>query len=402
MKTLRNELQDVVAQAQAILATATREDRTTTEEERGQVETLTAKAKEIQAQIARAEGDDALRAQIAAMAPAHVTPPADRGPAPKGKASIGEQFLASDAYRFLRDRRHVGAARWSTPAVELAATLTSDAASGGDLILPQYRAGVVPLMTQPPTVADLFAQGTTGSNLISYMKETTFTNAAAAVTEGEAKPESTLVFDAVTDAVRKIAHWLPVTDEMLEDVQGLRSYIDERLILGVRQAEDAQLLTGDGTAPNISGILDRANLATAVARGSDTNADAILKQIMAIRTAAFVQPDAIVMHPANWQAIVLAKDAQGQYYGNGPFSSVVTPQLWGLPVVLTTNMTQNTALVGAFRSAAQIFRRSGIMVEVSNSHSDFFVKNLTAIRAEERLALAVYRPGAFGTVTGLV
>jgi len=104
----------------------------------------------------------------------------------------------------------------------------------------------------------------------------------------------------------------------------------------------------------------------------------------------------------NYLTIQLAKNSTGDYYENGgPFSAMRTPMLWGKPVALTTAITLGTALVGAFKYAAQFFRKGGIRVDVSNSHSDFFVKNLVAIRAEERGILTVRRPGAYGLVTGL-
>jgi HK97 family phage major capsid protein len=165
--------------------------------------------------------------------------------------------------------------------------------------------------------------------------------------------------------------------------------------------EEDQLLNGSGTLPALRGILNRVGLATAVARGADTNVDAIFKQIWAIFTTSFIMPDGIVMNPANWQTIALSKDANGQYYGGGPYAPMMNQTLWGLPVVKTPTIAANTGLVGAFRQASQIFRKGGVRVDVSNSHANFFVENKTAIRAEERLALAVYRPGAFGTITGL-
>ena len=122
---------------------------------------------------------------------------------------------------------------------------------------------------------------------------------------------------------------------------------------------------------------------------------------MKVFNASFVMPDAHVINPANWQTIQLSKDANGQYYGSGPFAGAQAPTLWGLPVAVTPSIVANTALTGAFRSSAQIFDHGGMRVDVSNSHSDFFIKNLVAIRAERRLALAVYRPAAFGTTTGL-
>ncbi len=120
------------------------------------------------------------------------------------------------------------------------------------------------------------------------------------------------------------------------------------------------------------------------------------------------------MHPTNWETIRLSKDAVGQYYAGGPFTDGmsatnlggggVSPvlNLWGVRAVVTPAISSGTALVGAFGQAAQIFRIGGLTVEASNSHSDFFSRGAVMLRAYERLALAVYRPAAFGTVTNLV
>jgi HK97 family phage major capsid protein len=112
-------------------------------------------------------------------------------------------------------------------------------------------------------------------------------------------------------------------------------------------------------------------------------------------------PDGVIMHPSNYLQILLSKGTTGDYYGDGPFAAPGAASLWGLPVALTVAIPLNTALVGAFKIAAQVFRHGGIRVDASNSHQDYFVKNLVAIRAEERLALAVYRAAAIGAVTGL-
>jgi len=127
----------------------------------------------------------------------------------------------------------------------------------------------------------------------------------------------------------------------------------------------------------------------------------MLKQFTAIATTEFVQVDGWVMNPANWMTVQLTKNTMGGYYGAGPWAPPQPPTLWGVRGAVTTQMTLNTALVGAFRQMSQIFRRGGVRVEATNAHQDFFVKNLVAIRCEERLALAVYREGAFGLVTGL-
>jgi HK97 family phage major capsid protein len=391
--------------------TAEAENRTMTDEEIAAIAEITKKGQDTQAKIARAKGGDAMRSALAALTGPEA---AAEPPVVPIRKSLGSQWAGHPdvADFFFRKQGHRTSSAWRSPSIELAVdwthgnfmatTLTTDPASGGALIQPQYLPGILQPRMARLVVADLLASGSTDSNSITYMVESLFTNAAAAVAEGAAKPESALEFEALSEPVRKLAHWLPVTEEMLEDVPAIRSYIDARLRLGVQIEEEDQLLNGNGTAPNISGILDRTGLATPIARGAaESNADAIFRQIMTVYGASFFMPDGIVMNPADWVTTVSTKTSNGEYLTAGPFSPIQAPTLWGLPVVLTPTIVAATSLVGAFKQAAQVFRKGGIRVEASNSHQDFFVKNLVAIRAEERLALAVYRPGAFGTVTGL-
>jgi HK97 family phage major capsid protein len=237
------------------------------------------------------------------------------------------------------------------------------------------------------------------------------------VAEGDAKPESTITFTQIDEPVRKVATFLPVSDEMLEDVAQIRSYLDTRLSLFVQHAEEDQLLNGSGTSPNVRGLLNRVGIQTGTrsalgvtlgeTAASTTVAAALYAAITNVRVNALVEPDGIIMHPTNWATFKTTKDANGQFYGGGPFTGpygsggIAGETAWGLPVVVTSRIAVNTALVGAFGTMAQVFYRNGLTVEASNSHSDFFQKNLTAIRAERRLALAVYRPSAFHAITAL-
>lgn len=259
------------------------------------------------------------------------------------------------------------------------------------------RTPLVPSPQDETTVGDLMLQGTTDSNVLSYYEETTFTNAAAAVAEGDAKPESTLDFTERTDAVRKIATWIPATSEFLEDNAGIRSYIEQRLRFMLEREEEDQLLNGNGTPPNISGVLDR-SIQTI---GSTNDVDAIYQAITEVRVDGQAEPTAVVIHPLSWQNIRLSKDQNDQYYGPGPFAADNVERLWGLQVRVTPMIAEGTALVGAFRPHAQIFRKGGVRVVASTEHDTYFTENKVAILAEERLALAVYRPLAFCSVTGL-
>lgn len=400
-KDLEGKKQEGLALLKSTSTLAEKENREFTDDERKAIKAITDDGLAIKARISRARGDDQMLAEIERLTSG--AKPATPSSAAARRRTMGEQFVASEAMDFFRKGLHRSASAWRSPSVELfAETLTEDPASGGALVIPQYLPGILPIQTKRLVVADLMASGTTDSNLIVYMQEKNWINAAAPVLEGGIKPESKLTFESVSDPVRKIAHWLPVSEEMLEDVAQIRSYIDARLRLGVSIEEEDQLLNGTGVAPELLGLLKRAGLAAAIARADPaTNADAIFAQIMAIFASSFLMPDGIIMNPANWAATVLTKTSTGEYLTGGPFSPIQSPTMWGLPVAVTPSQAVGKATVGAFKQASQVFRHGGIRVEASNSHADFFIKNLVAIRAEERLALAVYRPGAFGEVTAL-
>lgn len=402
---LEAELKEATRLAAEVMTTAEKAERELTAEERTKVQGHLDEAKTLKSQIERIDGDDQMRKTIAELQPtdAEATSPGNEN---KRARTLGAAFLASEIYAAIKAGKHrlqgFGAsAEFDLASVIGATTLDESEASGGKLVLPDYQQGIVPLLFRQIRVTDLIAPGSTNSNSVEYMQETTFTNAAAARAEGGAAAQSTLVFTRVNEPVRSIDHELPVTQEMAEDQAQIMSYVDGRLRLGLELTREDQLLNGSGVGVNIVGLRNRANLAATVARGVDSNADAIFKQIMAIMTASFVMPDGIAINPANWQTIVLGKDANGQYYGAGPFAASQTPILWGLPAAVTPVQPANEAFVGAYRSCAQRFTRKEVNVSASNSHSDYFTKRLISLLAGLREALAVYRPGAFGKVSGL-
>lgn len=258
---------------------------------------------------------------------------------------------------------------------------------------------ILPGALRRPVVADLIPDGTTRANAIVYMEETTTTNAAAAVAEGADKPESALAFTERNSPVRKIATVLPITDELLEDEPAMRSYVEARLRLFLALAEESQLLTGSGVAPQLLGLYNVSGINTQ-AKGADPTPDAFFKGMDLIRTLAFLEPDSIVVHPNDWQDIRLLRTADGIYIFGSPMEQG-TQRMWGVPVVVTPAATQNTGLILAAAQGMQIFRRSEVQFAISDQHSDFFIKNQLMLRVEERLALVVYRPKAICTVTGI-
>jgi HK97 family phage major capsid protein len=271
--------------------------------------------------------------------------------------------------------------------------------TGATLTNYDRQAGIILVGTQRLTVADLLATGTTMMPTIRYVQEDTFTNAATTVAEGATKPEASWDTSEVDAPVRKIAVTSKVTDELFADFPAMRDYIDNRMRFMVGTTEEAQLLNGNGTAPNIRGIEQTSGVQTQ-AKGADPTPTAIYKAITLIASVGFFDADGVVMHPLDWQDIRTLQDANGNYIWGHP-ADAGPNRIWGLPVVVTTAQTQNTALVGAFRLGAQVFYRQGLTVESTNSNEDDFKRNLIAMRAEQREALAVYRPKAFCTVTGV-
>jgi HK97 family phage major capsid protein len=401
------ELKDQMTKRSVEAQTVVNDEKMTMPEKREALDKIEVDLKAFSEQIKDIEYLDEKRKQYVGAGDIETAPAEKHEPKITGK-TISDQLLATAEFKSVNDPGRP--ATFTTGPVELKTTLTETTAggtAGSGLAQPQVLPGILPILFQRLTVQDLMPGGQTGNALVRYLKETAATNAAAAVAEGAAKPASTLVYSAVDEPVRKIATTLKVTDELFADVPALRSYIDNRLMLFVEMATEAALVSGAG-APSLTGILQRSGLTAAQAKGADTAIDAIYKDITKIRVASFLEPDAIVVHPTDWQGIRLLKDSNNQYFGGGPFTGaygngggMAPDMLWGKRVVVTTAITVGTALVGAFATAAQVFSRGGLTVEATNSNEDDFLNNLIALRAEQRLALAVYRPGAFSTVTGL-
>jgi HK97 family phage prohead protease len=348
-------------------------------------------------------------------------------PKHRGDLTIGQRLVASEGYRAAVKAGKSGSKnalrgislsmsdeyqfKPLSYAESIRATFsaTTEGISGTSGLNIQSVQGVPGILDQQPLyISQLFSQGATGADTIRYIQEDAYTNAATRVAEAGTKPAATLSVSVVNATVEKTAVTVKVTDEMLSDFQQMQSFVNNRLGYMVQALEDQQLLTGTGSS-QIKGVLNFSGLQTL--SGAVNPIDALAKAIEYVRGAngsGFAQPDAIVMHPLDWLNVKLTKDSNGQYlfggpgyapYGTGGYSNV--SNAWGLPVVSTTSMTRGTALVGAFRMAAQIWRRQGLTIETTNSNEDDFLNNLVAVRAEQRMGLTVYQPNKFATVTSI-
>ena len=313
-------------------------------------------------------------------------------PQAKQRKSVGELFTESQAYK----GRNGGIGPEAHLDIEVKTLMTTSAGWAPEVL----RTGqVVDFATRPIQVIDLVPAGETSQASVQYMEETTFTNAAAETAEGGTYAESALALTERTVVVRKIATFLPVTDEQLDDVPMIRGYLDQRLPFMVRQRLDGQVLTGNGTPPNMAGFLNTAGIQTQ-AKGADPSPDAVYKAMVKVRVTGRAQPNGLVYHPTNWQDIRLLRTADGIYIWGNP-SDAGPERMWGLAVAQSDAITLGTALVGDFQNYSQLVTRRGIETQISNSHSTFFVEGKQAIRADMRAVLVVYRPTAFCTVTGL-
>jgi len=252
--------------------------------------------------------------------------------------------------------------------------------------------------TRPIQVIDVVPSGQTGQAAVLYMEETTRTHNAAEVAEGGAYAESEFVLEEKNEPVRKIGDSVPVSDEQLDDVAMAQSYLDQRLRFGVRQRLDGQILNGDGTAPNLEGVLNRTGLQTQ-AKGTDPIPDAVHKAMTKVRVTGRAQPGAVMFHSNDWQKVRLLRTSDGIYIWGSP-SEAGPARIWGLPVVQTEALTEGTALTGDFANFSQLFERRGLEVSMGFVGSQF-TQGMQTMRADMRVALAVYRPAAFCEVTGL-
>lgn len=306
--------------------------------------------------------------------------------------TAGERFVEDEAFKsFAGQTRPRGRVLVEVKDIT---SLTTDAAGSVGALVPSDRRGLqVELPQRRLTVRSLILPGQTASNSIEYEQEKLFTNNAALVAEGALKPQSELQVEDKTATVRTIAHWMRTSVQILADAPGLRSIIDQRLRYGLALAEENQLLNGSGTGQNLLGLVTAA-VAYAAAGGLVATTQVDILRLMILQAAlAEYPPNGIVLNPIDWAAIEMGKDTQGRYIIGNP-QGVASPTLWGLPVVPTQAMGVDKALVGAFNLAAQIFDRQDATIDVSTEDQDNFVRNKVTIRAEERLALAIYRPQA--------
>jgi HK97 family phage major capsid protein len=305
--------------------------------------------------------------------------------------SFGELFVKSDAFKLKQGDRG--------PESHLEISLKTLMTTSAGWLPETTRTGkVVDFATRPIQVLDYIPQTNTRQAAVVYMEETTFTNNAAEALEAGTYAESALALTEQSSPVRKIATFIPITDEQLEDVDQAQGYVDNRLRFMLRQRLDGQVLVGNGTAPNLRGLNSVVGIQTQ-AKGADPVPDAFYKAMTLVRVTGRALPNLHIMHPLDWQDVRLLRTADGVYIWGNP-SEAGPERLWGLPVAQSDAQTQNTGLT-LDTSFTELSTRRGIDVQISNSHGTYFIEGKQAVRADVRVAFIVYRPAAICTVTGI-
>lgn len=303
--------------------------------------------------------------------------------------SVGQQFIECDEVKsFMASPNRQGVRM----GFKTLSGLTP--AAGGALVQPERLPGIVTPPVRRMTVRDLLAAGTTSSGSVEFVRETGFTNNADTKGETAASPESDLTFALENAKAVIISHHLNASRQILDDAGQLQSYIDGRMRTGLALKEERQLLNGDGTGVNMEGLVTQASAYSAPLTVAGASFIDLLRLAMLQAELAEYAASAIVLNPIDWAAIELTKDNEGRYMFANP-SQMTSPGLWGKPVVATQAMEEDKFLTGAFADGAQVFDREEASVELSTEHSDNFTKGMVTVLAEERLALACYRPEAF-------
>ncbi|MBU0777918.1 phage major capsid protein [Patescibacteria group bacterium] len=411
MKELKDKLTAALTKARDLAAEAEKAGRDFTTEEREQVKALLAEAADLKSKIAQAEGDDALRKQIADLG-AGIEMAQTAGQTPgrtattdrpgRGK-SIGERFIEAEGFKrwmaqFPNGQIPESAKQLMSPPVGFKDLLTglSDT-SAGAFVQTDYTGIYEPLGRRPLTIQDLIARRTTSSDIVEFVRQTVQVTESAPTAEatstssGGDKPEGAMTFEKVTATVRTIAVWIPATKRALSDASQLRGIIDQELRDDLAEDLEDEMINGDNTGEHLYGVM---NYPGTLAQAWDTDMlTTARKAITTVRVTGRSVPTAWVVNPADSEAIDLLKDEVGRFYYGGPMS-IDPRRLWGYPVVECEAVPEGTGIIGDWRKAV-LWDREQATLSISDSHADFFIRNMVAILAELRATFGLIRPHAF-------
>lgn len=319
-----------------------------------------------------------------------------RGLPGEGKSFI-DMIKGDDSYKAL-SQKSANRAEIEVTKSDLAAMKEVKVTSAG-IVAPVYDPVIQQGIRQELRIRDLLTAIPVTGQQYTYFRELLHTRGAAMVAEGGSKPTSNVTFEPATDRVKKIAVWMPVTEEALDDIPQMQGYIQELLRYDLKLEEENQILKGDGLGENLNGLMTQATTYdTALTKSGDTSIDIVRRGIYQVRKQSKLSADGVVMSELDWMNIELQKDGENRYlFAN--LQGLVTPILWGRPIINSDSMDEGDAdaggefLIANFARAAILFDRMTYLFKMGLIN-DMFIKNQIALLAEERLGLGVRRKEA--------
>jgi len=292
--------------------------------------------------------------------------------------------------------------------------ITGTAASGGALVRPDRDPTVYRTIggMRQLRIADLIPSIPTNSNAVEIMRLSDAgdpaapqgTTAGTGAGELATKASTTLTWELVTVSIPTIAVHTKASRQILSDAPMLQSTIDGELTYKLQLESDEQLLNGDGTGQNLTGILQDASIndvgelanGTAPADVPAAMIDHIRAAITECQKSEYYNINGLVMNPVDWQTLETAKATDGHYLLVAfAATSGETPTVWRVPVIVTNAIAENTFLLGDWTLGAQLYVREGISIRTSEHHDVNFTQNAITILAEQRYAIGISRPKAF-------
>jgi len=414
---MNKKLEELLTQVRTIADEAEKAGRDFTADEREKVTKMMEDARDLKNKIKEQESNSQLRDAIKALdAEFSAQKLTKQDPVKQGKGTtIGERFVNSQEWKGwlenVAPNGHIpdGRKGLSSPPVEFKHLFKdlitgTDVISAGAFVQTDYTGIYEPLGRDPITIMGLISRRSTVSDLVEFVRQTLGVSQAATVPESNVtdytsypgqvsglKPEAAMAFEKVQEPVKTIAVWIPATKRALSDAAQIRGIIDQELRDDLNEELEDQLINGDGAGENFTGLLNTAGVLT---QAFDTDIlTTTRKAITALQVTGRVRPTAWVLNPTDWETIELLKDAEDRYYWGGPLMSG-RAQLWSVPIVTSTRVPVGTGLIGDWRKMV-LWDREAATIQVSDSHSDFFIRNMVAILAELRAAMGVIRPSGF-------
>ena len=426
MKTLK-ELQEILkkflTEARGLCDLVDKETRDFTEDERTKVAGLMEEARKTKGDIHKLQTDEALRKQILDLGAdlEAVGASGEPGQARKGK-TLGQRFIEDQAWQAWMKQVAPGGIippgrkGLSSPSVmvkdfglfrqkELITGLADN--SAGAFVNTDITGIYEPIGRYPVTMRDLINVRTTTSDTVEYVRQTKQVTEAAPTPESNVKyvigypgevpgtkPQGEVHWEVVHETVKTIAVYVGATKRALADVGQLRGLIDQELRDDLVDELETQLLTGNGVGENFTGLVNQPGT---LLQAFNTNALITARQ--ALTTLLVIGrsiPTAFMFHPTDWEAIDLLRDLNGQFLRGSPFLSGPNT-LWGVPVVQSFHIAQGAGWLANWRKAV-LWDREQATISATDSHEDWFIRNMIAILAEMRAAFGLIRPQAFISV----